>query len=355
MQHVSANADAVALPLSSFDYELPGDRIAQEPVACRDAARLLVLNRQSGARSHRVVRELPGLLRPGDILVMNDTRVRPARIHGRTASGGRVELLFVRAHGPHQWQCLGRPAKRLRTGTVVLLPGEHRMAVEHRLGEGRYLITSQDTFDVAQLLRDHGELPLPPYIARRDGVHPADIERYQTVFARHEGAVAAPTAGLHFTPELLAAVRAGGVELAWITLHVGPGTFLPVRTEDVRQHHMEAETASIPIATADAVNAARRDGRRVIAVGTTTVRALESAARDSGRVRAGDLEADVFILPGFVFRVTDALLTNFHLPRSTLLMLVAAFAGRAATLDAYAEAVREGYRFYSYGDAMLIS
>jgi S-adenosylmethionine:tRNA ribosyltransferase-isomerase len=186
-------------------------------------------------------------------------------------------------------------------------------------------------------------------------VRPADIERYQTVFARHEGAVAAPTAGLHFTPELLAAVHGAGVELAWVTLHVGPGTFLPVRAEDVRHHRMEAEMAHIPAATAAVVNAARRDGRRVIAVGTTTVRALESAVGDSGRVVAGDLEADAFILPGFVFRVTDALLTNFHLPRSTLLMLVAAFAGRAVTLDAYAEAVREGYRFYSYGDAMLIS
>jgi S-adenosylmethionine:tRNA ribosyltransferase-isomerase len=312
------------------------------------------VDRHCGLRAHRVVRDLPRLLRAGDVLVMNDTRVRPARLYGQTASGGRVELLFVRARGPQLWQCIGRPAKRLRPGTVVSVPGGHRMAVEQHLGDGRYLIASMALIDVGQLLREHGEIPLPPYIARRDGVHPADVERYQTIFARYDGAVAAPTAGLHFTPELLTAARAAGVELAWITLHVGPGTFVPVRAEDVRHHRMEAEAASIPVATADAVNAARREGRRVIAVGTTTVRTLESAARDRDRVVAGDLEADAFILPGFAFRVTDALLTNFHLPRSTLLMLVAAFAGRSTILDAYAEAVSEGYRFYSYGDAMLI-
>lgn len=347
-------AGSPAFSLAEFDYELPPERIAQEPAPQRDAARLLVLQRGDGTVTHRVVRDLPAVLRSGDLLVMNDTRVRPARMHGRVESGGRVELLFVRMHGPQQWQCIGRPAKRLRSGSTIQLAGGTRVTIVERLGDGRYLVAPIGGDDLLAVLHAHGEIPLPPYIGREGGVLPADRERYQTIFARSEGAVAAPTAGLHFTPELLERLRATGVELAWLTLHVGPGTFLPVRSDDVRQHQMEAETAFIPDGTAAAVNAARRAGRRVVVVGTTTVRALESAARASGSVVAGDLAADAFILPGFEFRVTDALLTNFHLPRSTLLMLVAAYAGRQNTLAAYAEAVHAGYRFYSYGDAMLI-
>jgi S-adenosylmethionine:tRNA ribosyltransferase-isomerase len=343
-----------AVPLAQFDYDLPPERIAQEPVAERELARLMVLDRRRGTRGHRVVRDLPALLRDGDVLVLNDTRVRPARLRGRTESGAAVELLFVRALEGQDWHCIGRPAKRLRTGAVIHVASDVSVSIRSRLGAGGYVVTCPAGLDVAQWLRAHGEIPLPPYIARRAGVLPLDRDRYQTVFARVEGAVAAPTAGLHFTPGLLMRVREIGVTLAWLTLHVGPGTFLPVRAADARAHAMDAEWASIPHATADAVNTARREGRRVVAVGTTTVRALESAAATGSGVRSGEMWADAFILPGFTFRVTDALLTNFHLPRSTLLMLVAAFAGREQILTSYAEAVHAGYRFYSYGDAMLI-
>jgi S-adenosylmethionine:tRNA ribosyltransferase-isomerase len=345
---VLASPDERALRLADYDFRLPLELIAQTPAGERDAARLLVLDRAVSALRHAGVRALPQLLRPGDLLIFNDTRVRAARLHCRTASGGAVELLVVAQRGANVWSCLGRPAKRLRAGTALRLPNGGEAVVSARTDAGRYAVDFAGC-DVDALMAEHGELPLPPYIRRRSGPLPLDRDRYQTVFAAHDGAVAAPTAGLHFTPALLAALDAAGVQRATLTLAVGPGTFLPVRTDDVREHRMEPEWAEIPAATAAAIARTKANRGRVIAVGTTTARALESSGG-----AAGGLWADAFILPGFHFRVIDALLTNFHLPRSTLLMLVSALAGRERILAAYAAAVAEGYRFYSYGDAMLI-
>jgi S-adenosylmethionine:tRNA ribosyltransferase-isomerase len=263
-------------------------------------------------------------------------------------------LLLIRKEEGPAWQCLGKPARGLRTGARILFAEAAQAWVRTALGGGRYVVEFEPSVRVEELLARYGEVPLPPYIRRPNGAMPLDRDRYQTVFAAQEGAIAAPTAGLHFTATLFDALRAGAIETAWLTLHVGPGTFLPVRHDDVSEHEMEAEWAFVPAETAAAILRAKNDGRRVIAVGTTTTRALESAARRHGSVRAGEIEADVFILPGFGFQVVDALITNFHLPRSTLLLLVSAFAGRERVLAAYESAVREGYRFYSYGDAMLI-
>ncbi len=352
-----ALAEEHALPpfdLAAYDYELPPERIAQEPLAERDAARLLLLDRNRGGRAHRRVRDLPGLLRRGDLLVVNDTRVRPARLRGVTETGAAAELLLLRQCEPGLWECMARPVKRLRPGRNLRLAGGAAARVESA-GNARVVVRFDSRVSVEDLLREHGEVPLPPYIRRPEGCLPADRERYQTVYARVPGAVAAPTAGLHLTADLLAALRFAGVQVVSLTLHVGPGTFLPVREGDVRGHRMEAEWVEIPEETAQALAEAKMQGRRVVAVGTTTTRALESRARRAGTVMAGAGWADLFILPGHHFRVVDALLTNFHLPRSTLLLLVAAFAGREAVLAAYREAVECGYRFYSYGDAMLIS
>jgi len=343
-----------SLRVSDFDYDLPAELIAQVPAERRDAARLLVLNRSGERVRHSTVRDLSEFLQAGDLLVLNDTRVRPARLLGHGPGGGSVELLLVRQEGAKTWHCLGKPARRLRVGARVLLPDGGEVRVQASLGDGRYLVEFAGDVEVADLLELHGEVPLPPYIRRPDGTTRLDRDRYQTVFASQVGAVAAPTAGLHFTDALLDEIRGCGVETVWVTLHVGPATFLPVRRDDVQEHEMEGEWANVPEATAAAIELAKREGRRVIAVGTTTTRTLESAAKQWGEVRGGEFWADVFIYPGFQFEVVDALLTNFHLPRSTLLMLVSAFAKRDRILAAYEEAVRERYRFYSYGDAMLI-
>jgi S-adenosylmethionine:tRNA ribosyltransferase-isomerase len=340
--------------LAAFDFDLPPERIAQEPAERREAARLLVLCRADGGRREARVSDLPKLLRAGDLLVFNDTRVRPARLFGRSGSGGAVELLCLREREPGIWDCLGRPARRLRAGAVVSLPGGVEASVVARLDAGRYAVRFPAGVDAAALLESHGELPLPPYIKRPDGPTPLDRMRYQTVFARRGAAVAAPTAGLHFSAELLAQLAAAGIESTYVTLDVGPGTFLPVRSDSPQDHPMEAEWAEIPDEALHRIAAARGAGRRVIAVGTTVTRTLESAAAAPGRMRAGGFWADAFIRPGFRFQVVDALITNFHLPRSTLLMLVSAFAGREPILAAYAHALAAGYRFYSYGDAMLI-
>lgn len=354
----STATGAPALPLSEFQFELPPELIAQEPAPGRAAARLLVWNRRGNELTHTVVSDLLRFLRPKDLLVFNDTRVMPARLYGRTESGGAVELLVIRpgvresdAGREQVWQCLGRPAKRLRQGVVIHLQDGSRAAVGARDG-GRYDVAFAG--DVPTLLQAHGELPLPPYIKRPDGPLPFDRERYQTVFADRLGAIAAPTAGLHFTRELLDSLRASGIATAFLTLHVGPGTFLPVRADDLNAHQMEAEWTEIPEATVELIEHTRRDGGRVIAVGTTTTRALESAATPEGAINAGGSWADCFIRPGYRFRVIDALFTNFHLPGSTLLALVSAFASRDATLAVYREAVARRYRFYSYGDAMFI-
>jgi S-adenosylmethionine:tRNA ribosyltransferase-isomerase len=348
---------------ADFDYDLPPELIAQVPSPERDAARLLVLERGSGAPRHALVRDLPQFLRAGDLLVMNDARVRPARLRCRAvAGGGPVELLLLAEESPRVWSCLGRPAKRLRAGTALALPGDGAAVAQGRLPSGRWAVEFDPSVDVSQLLARYGELPLPPYIKRYGVPLPLDRERYQTIYASREVAVAAPTAGLHFTPALLAALDAAGVQRATLTLAVGPSTFLPVRAADAREHALEGEWVDLAASTVAAIERTKAVGGRVIAVGTTTTRALESAAQ-RGTIAGGDRPvggaavgfwAEAFILPGFPFRVVDALLTNFHLPRSTLLMLVSAFAGRERALAAYATAVREGYRFYSYGDAMLI-
>ena len=356
MEIVAASTGCADAPLtlSDLQFPLPPELIAQVPVEPRDAARLLVLDRTSGARTHTHVRALPDHLRAGDLLVVNDTRVVPARIFGRSDSGGAVELLLIRADADRTWLCLGKPARRLKCGARLRFPTDVHATVTAVHGDGRYSVTFDDPARIAGWLEQHGEIPLPPYIRRPDGPLPLDRTRYQTIFATAPGAVAAPTAGLHFTDALLAALQVRGIELVRLTLHVGPGTFLPVRCENLSAHVMEPEWCEIPPATATAIRQAKANGRRVVAVGTTTTRALESAAAADGTVHAGSRWADAFIVPGHAFRVVDALFTNFHLPGSTLLLLVSAFAGYQQIQTTYAEAVRQRYRFYSYGDAMLI-
>ena len=346
------------MTLDEFDYELPRERIAQHPLPRRDAARLLVLDRATGRLEDSGVGELAGWLDAGDLLVLNDTRVVPARLLGRKASGGRVELLLVERVAPDEpvWRCLLRASRKPGVGARLELADDLSATVLGREADGLWLVgfesRSSSLGSLEAALERAGRLPLPPYIERPPAED--DRERYQTVFARRPGAVAAPTAGLHFTPELLGALAAAGIGTAWLTLHVGPGTFEPVRSERVDDHVMHAEVFEIPEATADALRVARERGARIVAVGTTVVRALEHVAKRDGEVHAARGACDLFIRPGFRFRVVDALLTNFHLPRSTLLMLVAAFAGRERVLEAYAHAMRERYRFYSYGDAMLV-
>lgn len=349
---LARSAPPSAFDLEAYDYPLPEDRIAQVPAARREEARLLVLDRDSGRRRHLVVTDLPEVLRRGDLVVVNDTRVIPARLRGRTETGAGIEVLVIRATGDGHWLCLGRPAKRLKPGRRVAF-GEKAAATVAAQDDGRVELAFDAGVDVAALLEERGELPLPPYIGRAPAPNGTDAERYQTVYARVPGAIAAPTAGLHFTPGLFERLEARGVETASITLHVGPGTFQPVRAEDVRQHRMEPEWAEIPEAAARSIAAAKAEGRRVIAIGTTTTRALEARATGGG-VAAGRGWADCFIVPGYEFRVVDGLMTNFHLPKSTLLMLVAAFAGREQIRDLYREAIERGYRFYSYGDATLL-
>jgi len=339
----------MSIRAEDFDYALPPDRIAQHPVEPRDHARLMVLHRDSGKLEHRRFYEVVDYLRRGDVLVINETRVFPARLVGKRPSGGKVELLLVRPLGRDTWEALAKPGRKVRPGERLLF-GEGKLTGEvvERTEDGKRVVRFSGDIET---LRNLGQVPLPPYI-RRSPI-PEDRERYQTVYARVEGSVAAPTAGLHFTEELLERLREKGVEVVPIVLHVGPGTFRPVRGE-VSEHRMEAEYYEVSPRAAEVVNLAREKGGRVVAVGTTSVRTLETVADEEGRVRPGSGWTELFIYPPYRFRVVDALITNFHLPRSTLLMLVAAFAGRERVLEAYMEAVRLGYRFYSYGDAMLI-
>lgn len=333
------------LTTSDFDYHLPPEAIAQHPGE-RGESRLLVLGRTSEERRFA---DLPDLLDPGDLLVVNDTRVIPARLRARRPTGGRVEILLVEREGPASWWCLLRPGRRLPPGAPLAIESGPAARVEER-ADGRCRLTFEQP--IGPLLAEIGETPLPPYIDRP--VEPPDRQRYQTVYAARPGAVAAPTAGLHFTPALLAALERRGIRQASLTLHVGPGTFRPVKAENPEEHVMDSERFEIPEATAQAVAATRRNGRRVVAVGTTVVRSLEAAATSDGLVAAGAGRTGLYIRPGYGFRVVDRLITNFHLPRSTLLMLVCAFAGRNRVLDAYRQAVGSGFRFYSYGDAMLV-
>lgn len=337
--------------LLEYDYLLPEDRIATYPAADRADARLLVVGAE---RADRQVRDLPSLLAPGDLLVVNDSAVIRARLRTRRVSGGAAEILLLGA-GPGPVEAMVRPARRLRPGErfefgelTPGVPGAVTLIAPRE--DGTWLVEA--TPSPLALMEARGEVPLPPYLGRAE--EQADRERYQTVYAGPPGAVAAPTAGLHFTPELLAALASRGVELARVTLHVGPGTFRNLRSEDLDRGRLHAESYEVSPAAADAVARTRARGGRVVAVGTTSTRALESAAASDGVVRAGLGRTDLFIRPGYTFRAVDRLLTNFHLPRSSLLMLVAAFGGRARVLDAYAHAVGAGYRFYSYGDAMLL-
>ena len=338
--------------VAEFDYDLPKELIAQAPAETRDASRLLVLRRTDGVVADRAFADLPGLLRAGDCLVVNDSRVIPARVLAEDDAGRPVELLFVEPLNESAWRALVRPGRRCRPG-AHLRAGGVRLRVMGTDPDGARVI-GREQGTIAALLESHGLPPLPPYIARHAKPAPEDWERYQTVYATAPGSVAAPTAGLHFTPAMLERLGAAGVEVHAVTLHVGPATFRPVTASTVEAHRLPPERASIAPATAAAIARARGDGRRVVAVGTTTVRTLEGAADETGRVRPFEGVADVTIRPGHRFGVVDALLTNFHLPRSSLLLLVAAFAGREAVLRAYRHAVDARYRFYSYGDAMLI-
>ena len=343
---------------SDFDYVLPQDRIAQTPAEPRDSSRLLVLHRgEQGGIEHRSFRGLVNYLRPGDLMVFNRSRVIPARLYGtETHSGAQVEILLVRRVEPGTWQALGRPGRRLRHGAEVIVDADGesesvRIEVLETLENGLRLVHLSDDGSLDGL----GKLPLPPYIKET----PEDPQRYQTVYADAPGSVAAPTAGLHFTEALLDDIRSRGVATAWVTLHVGLDTFRPVHGEDIAGHKIHTEWYELPAETADAINRAHREGNRVIAVGTTSVRTLEHVARYAYNAGASEIaastgDADLFIVPGHQFRLVDAMLTNFHLPRSTLLMLVSAFAGRDRILAAYQEAIELEYRFYSFGDAMLI-
>ncbi len=354
--------------LGRYDYDLPPGRIAQRPAERRDASRLLALIGEA-APAHHVFADLPNLLQSGDLLVRNDTRVIPARLMGKRSGGGKTELLLVHpaardpklaadaSPGPC-WLCLARPSSHLKPGRAVTFgDGELTAVIEKRLGGGHVLARFEVESEAALMdaVRARGQVPLPPYIGRAEGGPDADdAVRYQTTFAREAGAVAAPTAGLHFTPELDEALRVRGIECVHLTLHVGPGTFRPIIAANLDGHAMDAEYYEIPPATAEAINRAKEEKRRVVAVGTTSTRALEASAQNA-RVVAGSGWTDLFIRPGHGFRIIDGLITNFHLPRSSLLVLVSALAGRERILEAYRVAVEEGYRFYSYGDAMLIA
>jgi S-adenosylmethionine:tRNA ribosyltransferase-isomerase len=337
-----------------FAYDLPPDRIAQTPTEPRDASRLLVVRRDGVGWEDAAFRDLPAFLRSGDLLVVNDTRVIPARLWGRKASGGRTEVLLLTREGPDRWEALVRGAKRSRAGTRIEVAAGLGIKVLEVRGEGRYLVQLEAPGDPQEAVEAWGEVPLPPYI-RRDSPDPRDRLWYQTAFAHPEraGSAAAPTAGLHFTPEVLAELAARGVERRAVTLHVGLGTFLPVRTEGLAEHRMHREWFEVSEATAVAVNRTLEEGRRVVAVGTTVTRVLEHSGA-GGRVEPGSGWTDLFIRPGHRFRVVGGLLTNFHLPESTLLVLVCAFGGTEPVLAAYRHAVAAGYRFYSYGDAMLL-
>jgi S-adenosylmethionine:tRNA ribosyltransferase-isomerase len=355
--------------IADFDYYLPPDLIAQRPLPQRDQSRLLVLRREDRKISHRRFLDLPGLLRPSDVLVLNDSRVIPARLFGtKPGSSGKVELLLLEENGTNDWWTMARPGKRSRIGaSIELLDQNNRPSgivaqIVEKNVEGHCRVRFEGTADILQALATIGVIPLPPYIHRsQEGNSDEDRDRYQTIYAQPPGSVAAPTAGLHFTKQLFADLRARSVKICFVTLHVGLGTFAPVKSDRLEEHIMHSERFQIGDDTAAVINTARQDGGRVVAVGTTTVRVLEAvAAAHEGRLVGSEGTTRIFIRPPARFRVVDVLLTNFHLPRSTLLTLVSAFAapgelrGREMVLDAYAEAIRERYRFFSYGDSMLI-
>jgi S-adenosylmethionine:tRNA ribosyltransferase-isomerase len=337
--------------VDDFDFDLPRELIADHPASPRDAARLLQVKR-SGLED-RLVRDLPDLLQPGDLLVVNDTRVIPTRLRGRIGAGGIEVTLHKRVDGS-TWFAFARPGKKLKPGTVIDFPGGLTAETIEKYEGGEVALRFNRSGDaLLAALEQHGEMPLPPYI-KRDHAETSDRSDYQTMFARQAGAVAAPTAGLHFTPELIGRLEARGVRRAQVTLHVGAGTFLPVKVDDTDDHRMHSEWGSIPPATVEAIAATRANGGRIVAVGTTSLRLLESATREDGEIDIFEGDTDIFITPGYRFKAVDVLLTNFHLPRSTLFMLVCAFAGLDRMRGAYEHAKATGYRFYSYGDACLL-
>ena len=336
-----------------FDYALPEELIAQTPIERRDASRLLCLNKVTGEFSHHHFYELPDFLKPGDCLILNNSRVLPARLLGkRLPGGGACEVLLLIDRGEQTWECIVRPGKHLRAGARMSFgDGELTAEVTQVLEGGNRMVRFSYEGIFLEVLEHLGKMPLPPYI--REELQ--DRERYQTVYSKVNGSAAAPTAGLHFTPELLGRIQEKGVKLGYVTLHVGLGTFRPVKEEDITDHDMHSEYCVIPQETADLINETRANGGRVICVGTTSCRTIESWAKEDGHMEASAGWTDIFIYPGYKFKVMDALVTNFHLPQSTLIMLVSALAGREHVLAAYEEAVRERYRFFSFGDAMFIS
>ncbi|RUO75619.1 tRNA preQ1(34) S-adenosylmethionine ribosyltransferase-isomerase QueA [Pseudidiomarina taiwanensis] len=344
------------MKLSDFNFDLPDELIARYPQAERSASRLLCLDGATGAVAHRQFTDILALLEPGDLMIFNDTRVIPARLLGEKVSGGKVEVLIERITGEGRVLAHVRSNRSPKEGQRLILEGQVEVEMKGRQ-DGLFELEFLTAEPVLEVLEKYGHMPLPPYIDRPD--EESDRERYQTVYGKKPGAVAAPTAGLHFDDQLLAAIAAKGINTAYVTLHVGAGTFQPVRVDDVTTHQMHSEYAEVPAETIAAINAARAAGKRIIAVGTTSVRSLESAAQqakaDGTELKPYFAETDIFIYPGYEFQLVDAMITNFHLPESTLIMLVSAFAGREETLAAYAQAVAERYRFFSYGDAMFVT
>ena len=341
------------MKISELNFDLPDDLIAQQPAERRDGSRMLLVDRPSGTFSDRGFGEIVSLLRPDDVLVLNNTRVFPARLKGISESGAKVEIFLIECLENGLWTTLARPAKRLKAGKRIDFAEGLSATVVDRLDDGKTIVRFDTDGDFFDILETIGQTPLPPYI-KRDGDAPADRERYQTVFAKNRGAIAAPTAGLHFTPDILGEIDARGVTIAEITLHVGYGTFEPVRVDDLTDHRVAPERYAISEGTAEALNKAQQDKRRIVAVGTTSTRALETTVKKNGRYVAGSHLADLTITPGYRFEAVGALLTNFHLPQSSLLLLTSTFGGHELIMSAYRHAVASKYRFYSYGDCMLI-
>jgi len=338
--------------ISAYDYELPRKLIAQDAVTPRDSSRLLILNRASGEVTDSRFSELPNILHKDDLLVVNNTRVFPARLLGRRPTGGKSEVMLLKHLGEAYWQALVQPGRKLAGGTIVEIADDFAVEICERMDGASRRVRLIADGDIWQAIEMHGHTPLPQYIARPDCT--GDAERYQTIYAKERGAVAAPTAGLHFTEELLEKLKKNGVDITKITLHVSWGTFRGIDTEDIRDHRMHAEDYTISEETADRINRALSDNRRIVAVGTTTVRALESAAIKGLPIESQSANTELFIMPGFEFKITRAMITNFHLPKSSLLVMISAFAEREMVKTAYRHAIDERYRFYSYGDAMLI-
>ncbi|MBP7415124.1 MAG: tRNA preQ1(34) S-adenosylmethionine ribosyltransferase-isomerase QueA [Pyrinomonadaceae bacterium] len=340
--------------LSDFDYNLPEDLIAQQPAARREASQMLFVDRQTASFSDHSFADLPSFLQPDDLLVLNNTKVFPARLHGKTETGAVVETFLIQEIEPYVWTALARPAKRLRPDKKIIFSDLLTAELIEKHDDGKVSIRFSANGDLMELIETLGKTPLPPYIKREKTAIDDDRERYQTVYAKNRGAIAAPTAGLHFSPDVLDEIRAKGVEIAEITLHVGYGTFEPVRVDDIAKHTVLPERYEIDLQTTDMLNAAKASRRRVVAIGTTTTRALESNITNFGTFTAGKHSAAVTITPGYQFLAVDALLTNFHLPKSSLLVLTSVFGGHQLIMDAYRHAVAKNYRFYSYGDCMLV-